>query len=294
MMKVSKRILSVSVIILVAAFLGACTFTVDPENPRLQETGMQTTFKSGYADVDGLDVYYEIHGEGEPLVLLHGGLTTIDISFAPLIPLLAETRQVIAIEQQGHGHTADRDMPLSIEQMVEDTAAVLAHLGIEQADFFGYSEGGYVAQGVAIHYPDLVRKLILIGTATSPAGEYPWVHEYLQVAKVADFEALRELHASVAPDPEHWEEFVAKWITLQQNFEGWPLAELQTISAPMLIIIGDADSVTAEHAVEMLRMFANSRLAVLPGTDHFAPATRADWVALMVEDFLSAPMPEAE
>jgi pimeloyl-ACP methyl ester carboxylesterase len=178
--------------------------------------------------------------------------------------------------------------------MADDTAAVLEHLGIQQADFFGYSDGGYVAMNVATRYPALVRKLALIGSAANPSGEYLWLHEYLQVAKVEDFEGLREPYASVAPDPDHWEEFVVKWITLQQSVEGLPTEALQTITAPALVIIGDADSVTAEHAVEMVHNFPHANLAILPATDHFAPGTRASWVAPMLEDFLSAPMPAAE
>jgi pimeloyl-ACP methyl ester carboxylesterase len=292
--KLHQVMLTLLAMTLVVTLIAGCTLTIDPEVVNMTQTNGQPTSKSGYAPVNGLDIYYEIHGEGEPLVLLHGGLTTIDISFGALIPLLSQTRQVIAIEQQGHGHTADRDAPLTIEQMADDTAAVLEHLGIAQADFFGYSEGGYVAMNVAVRYPELVRKLALIGAAANPDGEYQWVHEYLQVAKVEDFEGLREPHASVAPDPDHWEEFVTKWITLQQNNEGLPTEALQSISAPALVIIGDADSVTPEHAVEMVRTFPHANLAILPATDHFAPATRADWIAPMLEDFLSAPMSEAQ
>src|SRR5262249_17294020 len=131
-----------------------------------------------YASVNGLNMYYEVHGTrsgaGRPLILLHGAMSTIEVDFGKVLPALAENRQVIGIEQQGHGHTADIDRPLSYEQMAEDTAALLRHLNIKNADFFGYSQGGAIAMLVAMRYPELVGKFVFAGgTSYRPEGLYP-------------------------------------------------------------------------------------------------------------------------
>src|SRR5205085_10723839 len=140
-----------------------------------------TPVESGYIPVNGLEMYYEIHGSGRPLVLLHGNLSTIGTSFGKVLPKLSPARRIIAVEQQGHAHTADIDRPSSIEHWAEDTTALLGHLGIEQADFFGYSSGGAVALGIALRSPALVRKRVWAGGSSDrragrdpvlvPAGE---------------------------------------------------------------------------------------------------------------------------
>src|SRR5260370_22003930 len=133
-----------------------------------------TPVESGYVPVNGLEMYYEIHGTGRPLVLLHGNLSTIGTSFGKVLPKLASTRRIIAVEQQGHGHTADIDRPFNIEQWAQDTTALLRHLKIEQADFFGYSSGGAVALEIALSSPALVRKPVFAGgTSNSRDGLYP-------------------------------------------------------------------------------------------------------------------------
>jgi len=125
--------------------------------------------ESGYVPVNGLEMYYEIYGTGQPLVLLHGNLSTIGTSFGKVLPKLASTRRIIAVEKQGHGHTADIDRPLSIEQWAQDTTALLRHLKIEQADFFGYSSGGAIALEIALRSPALVRKLVWAGGLVTSA-----------------------------------------------------------------------------------------------------------------------------
>ncbi len=126
-----------------------------------------------YVEVNGLNMYYEIHGTGEPLVLLHGAFSAIGTSFGNVLPSLAERRQVIAFEMQAHGRTADIDRPLSVEQMADDTVAALRQLGIEEADFFGYSMGAGVALQVAIRHPDVVRKLVLASVTSTRAASIP-------------------------------------------------------------------------------------------------------------------------
>jgi pimeloyl-ACP methyl ester carboxylesterase len=264
------------------------------------------TEQSGYASVNGLDMYYEIHGAGRPLVLLHGALMTID-GFGELLPSLAQTGQVIAIEQQAHGRTADIDRPFRYEQMADDTAALLRKLEIEQADFFGYSMGGGIALQVAIRHPELVRKLVIAASAYGPDGVYPQMLENIRKLKPEDFEdsPWLDAYASVAPDPEGWPTLLGKVRELVGEFEGWPPEAVRAIEAPALVIVADSDVVRPEHAVELFRLLGGgvagdlaglprSQLAVIPGTTHVSLLGRADWLTPMVTQFLDAPMPEAK
>src|SRR3989440_2153652 len=178
-----------------------------------------TPVESGYVPVNGLEMYYEIHGSGQPsvppvpLVLLHGNLSTIGTSFGKVLPDLSSTRRIIAIEQQGHGHTADIDRPFSLEQWAEDTTALLHHLGIEQADFFGYSSGGAVALEIALRSPALVRKFVWAGgTSYRRDGLYPELLKASEAMKPEDLDgsAFQQAYASIAPHPEQWHQLVAK------------------------------------------------------------------------------------
>src|ERR1700761_9508713 len=161
-----------------------------------------------YASVNGLELYYEVHGSGQPIVLLHGGLLTIDLNFGPLLGPLAESRQVIAVELQGHGHTADTGRPMTIEALAGDVVALLDHLGITEADLFGFSLGGLVACAVALGAPARVGKLIVAsadvhrppGRESAPLGEG-------RLPTAADFQAWRAAHEAVAPDPAHFDGF---------------------------------------------------------------------------------------
>jgi pimeloyl-ACP methyl ester carboxylesterase len=249
---------------------------------------------SGYADLNGLKMYYEIQGIGRPLVLIHGGVCTIGTCFGMIRPPLAKNWKTVAVELQGHGHTADVARPLTFEQMAEDTAALLRQLKIEQADFIGYSVGGGVALRIAMRYPDLVRKLVVIGTTYNNDGLVPGLLENFKTMKAEDIPAeFREAYAKVAPDAKQWPTLVIKVMKLGLEFKGWRPEDIQSIKAPVLVIIGDADIVQPEHAVQMFRLFPHAQLAVLPGTDHFAPMQRPYWIVPMVEAFLNAPMPKA-
>ncbi len=267
-----------------------------------------TLVKSGYVPVNGLEMYYEIHGSGRPLVLLHGNLSTIGTSFGKVLPLLAPTRQIIAVEQQGHGHTADIDRPFSIGQWAEDTTALLHHLGIEQADFFGYSSGGAVALEIALRSPARVRKLAWAGgTSYRRDGLYPELLAGGEAMKPEDLDGspFQQEYASVAPHAENWHRLVAKITDLDRTIENWSREAIQSIKAPMLLIIGDSDIVRPEHVVEMFRLFGGgvvgdlvglprSQLAVLPGTTHVTLVDRAPWLASMIAEFLDASMLEAK
>jgi pimeloyl-ACP methyl ester carboxylesterase len=268
---------------------------------------MNTESKGSYAPVNGLRLYYEIHGGGRPLVLLHGGLSTIETSFSKVLPSFAKTRQIIAIEQQAHGHTADIDRPLTDEQMAEDTAALLHQLAIETADFFGYSLGSEIALEIAMLHPDLVRKLVLASPAYRRDGVYSEIWEGIETSKVEDLagSVFQAAYARTAPKPEDWPTLIAKNKQHDREFAGWPPEAIQSIKAPTLLIIGDSDIVRPEHAVELFRLLGggvigdiaglpNVHLAVLPGTTHLTLVDRAEWLVSMITAFLDAPVPEAK
>lgn len=266
----------------------------------MKENGSQATpnppsapATTGYFLVNGLNLYYEIHGTGQPLVLLHGGICTIEITFEAVLSTLAQSWQVIAIEQQGHGHTADLDRPLNFPQMADDTADLLRHLGIEQAHFLGHSDGGNVGLGVAIRHPDLVQKLVVVGTNYNKEGLVPEVLESFKTVNPEDpdFSRLKESYQNVAPRPEDWPRLVEKVFQLALAFPGWSPEDLKALKAPTLILIGDADVILPEHAVDLFRLIPQSKLAILPGADHSLTVKRADWLLALLADFLQTPSP---
>src|SRR5512139_1311234 len=257
----------------------------------------EKSVKSGYAPVNGLEMYYEIHGspngKSPPLILLHGGGSTIETSFGKVLPSFAKTRQVIAFDQQGHGRTADIDRPFTFDQSAEDTVALLRHLKIEKADFFGYSNGGHIALQIAIRHPDFVRKLVIESAMFQRDGSDAEFWASFEQAKLGDMPAeLREAYLKVAPHPEDLPRFFAKSVKRMLDFKGWTPEEIKSIDAPTLVIIGDHDIVRPEQAVLMFRLLQNARLAVLPGTDHMTIVNRSEWLLSMVEAFLDSPMPK--
>jgi len=254
----------------------------------------------GYAPVNGLEMYYEVHGTGRPLVLLHGGMSGIGTSFGEVLPLLAKSRQVIAVELQGHGRTADIDRPLRFEHLADDTIALLRHLGVESADLFGFSVGAGVAVEVALRAPELVGKLVLASVSYSPEGLHPGLLDGMEMLtpEMMVGTPFEEEYLRIAPDPEHWPALLEKIKDLDRQFHGWPAEVIGSIAAPVLVVIGDSDIVRPEHAVEIFRLFGGgvmgdgpagmpaSQLAVLPGTSHVSLASRADWLSSMIDGFL--------
>lgn len=255
---------------------------------------------SGYAPVNGLQMYYEIHGQGRPLVVLHGAFMTIEL-MGKLVPELARTRQVIAVELQGHGHTADIDRPLSYEQLADDTAALLGHVGIAQADVYGYSLGGGVALQAAMRHPELVHKLVLVSASYTSDGLHAEVLAGIEHITPDLFNGTpwREAYDRAAPDREAFPRLVDKMKALDMMPFAWRPEAVQAISAPTLIVIGDSDGTRPEHAVEMFRLRGGgvfgdlaglpaAQLAILPGTTHVGMLERADWLLAMVLPFLDA------
>jgi len=260
-----------------------------------------------YISVNGLEMYYEIHGVGQPLVLLHGAFSAVGTSFGDVLPELAKARQVIAFEMQAHGRTADIDRPLSYEQMVDDTVAALKQLGIEKADFFGFSMGAGIALQVAIRHPEAVRKLVLASVTYKLDGVHPGLMEGLAEMKPEMMygSPWHEEYMRIAPRPEDFATLFAKKTQMDQQVRDLPADAIEAMDAPTLLIIGDSDIVRPEHAVEMFRLLGggvmgdltglpNSQLAILPGTTHATLAERGDWLGSMITAFLDAPMPDAE
>src|ERR1700751_3674062 len=239
-----------------------------------------------YASVNGLQLYYETHGSGRPLVLLHGGLMTIDLNFGPLLEPLAASRRVIAVELQGHGHTAATGRPMTIEALAGDVVALLDHLGITEADLFGFSLGGLVAYAIALGAPARVGKLIVASAdAHRPPGRESAPLDEDRMPTPADFQAMRGAYDGVAPDPANFGEFAAKTEALVHEFPGWT-DELRSLRAPTLLIFGDRDFSPLSDVVELFGLLPNAQLAVLPGATHIGVAQRSDQVLALITPFL--------
>jgi pimeloyl-ACP methyl ester carboxylesterase len=262
--------------------------------------------QTGYAPVNGLQMYYELHGAGGiPLLLLHGGLFNIDLQFGQLLPGLAATRQVVAADFQGHGRTGDIDRPLTSAALASDVVGLLRHLGIAQADVFGNSVGGAVALHLAIKQPQLVRKLVVSSVSFHPDGDRPEgseAVEALTVDAIAGTPMAQDYRAK-SPNPDKLQELLDKLGRFDAGFTGWSDADIQGIAAPTLITVGDCDAVRLEHVVRFLQLRGGdvngdlvgvpaSQLAVFPGTTHFFGLAKAGLVLGAVLPFLDAPLPE--
>jgi len=256
----------------------------------------------GYVDVGALELYCERHGQGHPLVLLHGAFGTIESCFAGLLPALARTFEVIAVELQGHGRTRDIGRPLTHRDMAADLAALLEALSIPRAHLAGYSMGGAVALQLALDRPGLVGRLVWAGAASfAPGGIYP---EYTAALESFDPHQLdgspwHEAYRRVAPDPDAWTALVAKVNELDRSGEpSWPRERLEALQAPALLINGDSDIVRPEHAVQMFRLLGGgvpgdpagmrkAQLALLPGTSHESMLDQVEWLSSMITRFLT-------
>ena len=267
--------------------------------------------RGNYAEVNGLRMYYEVHGAGRPLVLLHGAYMTIE-AMGEVLPRLATSRQVIAVELQGHGRTADIDRPLGYESMADDVAALLRHLEVERADVFGFSMGGGVALQVAIRHPEVVRKLVVASASHTSDSMHPELLEMIPsiTPEVFAGSPIEEAYLRTAPNPDDFPTLVAKLKQLDMESFAWPQEDVRRIAAPTLLIVGDSDAVRLEPIVEMFRLLGGgvmgdlaglpkSQLAVLPGTTHFIPPGsgilhRQDWLLAMIPPFLDAPVPQEQ
>lgn len=219
-----------------------------------------------YARVNGLEMYHEIHGSGRPLVLIHGGGSTIETSFGRILPLLARTRQVIAVEVQAHGHTRDIDRAFSFEQDADDIAALLEQLGAAPADVLGFSNGGTTALQMGIRHPQRVRRLVVASANykrdAMPAGFW----ESMASATVAGMpQVYKDIYLKITNDPERLMTMFRRSSQRMQSFTDIPDASIASIAARVLAVVGDRDVVSPEHAVELFRALPDARLCVLPG-----------------------------
>jgi pimeloyl-ACP methyl ester carboxylesterase len=260
-----------------------------------------------YALVNGLKMYYEVRGpqRGRPIVFLHGAFSNIESDFGKILPTIAKKRQVIAIEQQGHGRTADIDRPLTYEQMADDVAELLRQLRIPNADFVGYSMGGGIAMYIAVRHPELVHKMVYAGGASyDPDGYFPEVLEGEKKMTADAFVGTPWLktYMRIAPNKNDWPKLVEKIKTLDLNWRGLSDDQVRSIKVPTMLIAGDADIVRPDHLVKMFRLLGGgvpgdltgltrARLAVLPGTTHVTLITRTDWLLSMIPEFLDAVVP---
>lgn len=228
---------------------------------------MENPFISGYAPVNGISMYYEIHGEGPlPLVLIHGGGSTIQTSFSKLLPVFSGNHQVIAMELQAHGRTSDRDTPESFEQDADDVAGLLNYIGITKANLLGFTNGGSTALKMGVRHPEKVNKIVAISGAYRRDGFVENFFEGFDLATIHHMpHELREAFLKVTPDQQKLLNMFNKDVERMKNFTDWPDDELRSIKAHTLIMSSDKDVVTPAHSLRMAGLIANARLIILPG-----------------------------
>lgn len=256
--------------------------------------------ESGHAPVDGINMYYEVHGrrDGVPLVLLHGGGSTIEVTFSRVLPVFASSRRVIAVEEQGHGRTTDRNAPVTFESSADDVAALLRYLKVDNADIFGFSNGASVALQVAIRHPRLVRKMVFASSMTKRDGARPQLWEFMKQADFSNMpQPLKDAFLRVNPDVQQLKTMHDKDAARMQSFEDVPDDAVRSVRAPTLIVLGDQDIVKPEHAVALTRLISGARLLILPGGhgDYLGEAVMTqkdtrypELTARLIEEFLDS------
>ncbi|WP_446209711.1 alpha/beta fold hydrolase [Micromonospora sp. IBSANI012] len=248
-----------------------------------------------------MDIHHEEHGtgDGRPVVLVHGALSGIGTSFGRILPLLAKSRRVIAIELQAHGRTPDVDRPLTVENFAADVVELLDRLGVERADVFGWSMGAAVALRLGTDHADRVGRLVLASVSFDDAGLHPGLLDGIQDLRPEHLHGseFHEEYLRTAPDPAGWCNLVTKMKVLDANLPQWTPEQIRALAAPTMIVLADSDIVQPEHAVRMFRLLGGAvagdltglpacRLAILPGTTHTTIPHRADWLAPMIDEFL--------
>ena len=257
---------------------------------------MENLKTSGYAPVNGINMYYEIHGQGAiPLVLLHGGGSTIEVTFANILPIFSRYNRVIAVELQAHGRTSDRNSPESFEQDADDVAALLKYLKVDKANFLGFSNGGTTSLQIAIRHPEIVNKLVDVTGAYQREGFFPGFFDGFEGATIASMPApLKEAFLKVTPDNNKLLNMFNKDVERMKNFKDIPDDYIRGIKAPALIIVGSQDVMPVEHAIKLSHMITGAQLAVLPGLHGSClgevtakPSKQPEATAILVQEFLN-------
>jgi pimeloyl-ACP methyl ester carboxylesterase len=256
--------------------------------------------KTGYAPVNGLKMYYEVHGTGEPILLLHGAYMTIEGPIRQMTEALKKNRQVIVIELQGHGRTADVNRDITYEQMADDVASFLKYMKINNTDVFGYSMGAGAALQLAFRHPQTIKKLIVASVSYKAEGWSPVLHKLIPTITPAMFEGspYKKEYDSLAPKRENFPMLVEKLKKLDMAPQNWPAESVKAIKSPVLLIVGDSDAVTLEHAVEIFRLLGGgvmgdlqglpaSQLAILPATTHVGVMYQMNLLLPITEAFLA-------
>lgn len=287
------------IFLLAVSLVIACnnTYTTKTEKDMTVTTDA-LNIKSGYTEVNGISMYYEIYGEGKPLVLIHGGGSTIQTSFGRIIPLLASNHQLIAVELQAHGRTGDRNSELSFEQDADDVAALLQHLKITKADIFGFSNGANTALQIAIRHPQLCNKIIAGSMLLKKNGTLPGFWEFMKNGTFGQMpQQYKDAFLAVTPDSSRLMNMYQKCANRMIDFREFADEEIQSIQAPVLIVNGDEDVATSEHVVAMSRLIPNCRLAIIPGghgayigeiTTLKADYKNSDFIVPLIGRFLEA------
>jgi pimeloyl-ACP methyl ester carboxylesterase len=292
-----------TILILLVAWITSCSHPKNKNNimSTTEIKELKTDSIRNYAPVNGLNMYYEIHGSGKPLVLIHGGGSTIQTTFGRVLHSLAKTHKVIAVELQAHGHTADIDRPLSFEQDADDVAALLKFLNISKVDVFGFSNGASTTLEMAIRHPEIVNKIIVASTMFKKEGSYPWFWDMMKNATFEEMpKQLKEAYLKINPDSNALYTMYKRDVTRMRSFQDIKASDIKSIQAPAFIIAGNHDVVTPEHSVEMFRLIPHSRLAILPGVhgEYIGEITTPQneevikGTVAMIEEFLTEPMPE--
>ncbi len=249
---------------IISSCIDANNKTMNSQTTTHTETKPNST--TGYASVNGLKMYYEIHGTGMPLVLIHGGGSTLQTTFGRVLHEFAKTNKVIAVEMQAHGHTADIDRPLSFQQDADDIAALLKYLNINKANVFGFSNGASTTLEFAIRHPEMTNKIIVASTFYKKAGAPDWFWSMMSKPTFEGMpQPLKDEYLKINPDTKALHRMYERDVARMQSFPDISEEQMKSIKAPAFIIMGDRDVVTPEHGAEMHRLLANSRLAIFPG-----------------------------
>ncbi|MDR6967030.1 pimeloyl-ACP methyl ester carboxylesterase [Flavobacterium arsenatis] len=254
-----RMIRKVTFSILAILFITSCI------SNKMGTTNTNLDFKSGYSDVNGIKMYYELYGKGKPLVLLHGGGSTIQTSFGRAIPLFSN-RQLVCVELQAHGRTSDRNAALSFEQDADDVAALLKNLNIQKADILGFSNGGNTALQIAIRHPELCNKIVTASILLKREGTFPQFWEFMQNGTFEQMpQQYKDAFMNVNPDSTKLITMYQKCANRMIDFKDFPDEQIKGIKAPVLLINGDTDVATSEHVVAMSKLIPNCKLAIIPG-----------------------------